>query len=145
MKSLITLSNRFSVALISAIVGLSAVVLSATAQESASVSSRIASPGQVCMSGEPCAAAPVAAAPKEPRSGQAVYESKCVTCHAAGVAGAPKFGDAAAWSPRASQGIDTLFDHAWNGYNAMPAKGLCMDCSEDEIRGAIQHMVDNSQ
>lgn len=145
MKPLFIFHSRFVVALVVAILGLGTSIISATAQESSTVSDRIAAPSQVCMSGEPCAAAPVAAAPKEPRSGQAVYDSKCVTCHGAGVAGAPKFGDASAWGARAAQGIDTLFDHAWNGFNAMPAKGLCMDCSEDEIRAAIEHMVDNSK
>ncbi len=101
--------------------------------------------GEVCMSGEDCAAAPVAAAPAEPRSGVQVYEAHCQTCHATGAAGAPKYGDAGEWAPRISKGIETLYTHAWSGFNAMPAKGLCMDCSEDEVHQAVDHMVEGSK
>nr|WP_269783289.1 cytochrome c5 family protein [Marinibactrum halimedae] len=125
---------------------LAALALTAVAADvEEGIESRIKSVDSVCMSGDECAAAPVAAAPAEPRTGAEVYDTKCTTCHGLGVAGAPKMGEASQWGPRAAQGMDTLFDHAWNGFNGMPAKGLCMDCSEDEIRGAIQHMLDNSQ
>ena len=87
-------------------------------------------------------AAPVAAA--GPRSGEEVYNAHCAACHGTGVAGAPKVGDAAAWAPRAAQGIDTLLSHATNGLNAMPPKGTCAACSEDELKGAIEHMLSNS-
>ncbi|BFM09529.1 c-type cytochrome [Halioxenophilus aromaticivorans] len=109
------------------------------------IAERIAPVGSLCKSGDDCAAAPVAAAPAGPRSGEDIYNASCTTCHAIGVSGAPRFGNADDWAPRIAQGMDTLFDHAWNGLNAMPAKGLCMDCSEDDIKAAIQHMVDASQ
>ena len=101
--------------------------------------------GDLCMSGEDCAAAPVAAGPAEPRTGTQVYETKCFTCHATGAAGAPKFGDVAAWAPRIGKGIETLYTHALNGFNGMPAKGLCMDCSDDEVKASVDHMVDASK
>jgi cytochrome c5 len=66
-------------------------------------------------------------------------------CHASGAAGAPKFGDAAAWGPRIGKGMDTLYSNAINGFNGMPAKGLCMDCSDDEVNAAVDHMTSNSQ
>ena len=56
--------------------------------------------------------------------------------------GAPKTGDAGDWAPRIAQGKDVLADHAINGFNAMPAKGSCMDCSDDEIIAAIEHMIE---
>ncbi len=87
-------------------------------------------------------AAPAAAA--GPRSGEEVYNAHCAACHGTGVAGAPKVGDAAAWAPRAAQGIDTLLSHATNGLNMMPPKGTCGACSEDELKGAIEHMLSNS-
>lgn len=103
--------------------------------------------GQVCMAGDACAAAVVAsAAAGEPRSGEQVYSTKCFTCHATGAAGAPKVGDASAWAPRLeARGVDGLYDHAIHGFNAMPAKGLCMDCSDDEIKHAVDHMLANSK
>ncbi len=116
-------------------------VLGANAEES--MEDRIKPVGEVCMAGDPCAAAVVVAS-AEPRSGEAVYSSKCFTCHATGAAGAPKFGDAANWGARVSaRGKDGLYASAINGYNAMPAKGLCMDCSEDEIKAAVNYMLEN--
>lgn len=76
------------------------------------------------------------------RSGEEVYNTKCSVCHAAGVAGAPKFGDAAAWAPRAEKGIDALLATAISGINAMPPKGTCMDCSDAELKSSIQYMLD---
>lgn len=88
------------------------------------------------------AAAPAAA---EPLSSEQIYQSKCFGCHGTGAAGAPKVGDAAAWSPRIAQGMDTLLSHATSGLNAMPPKGLCMECSEDDLKGVIEYMVNASQ
>lgn len=103
--------------------------------------------GEVCMAGDPCAAAAVASASAgEPRSGEQVYSSSCFTCHATGAAGAPKLGDAAAWAARIdARGVDGMYNSAINGFQAMPAKGLCMDCSEDEIKASVDHMLANSK
>lgn len=73
------------------------------------------------------------------------YNTKCVACHATGAAGAPKLGDAAAWAPRASLGMDALLASVKNGKGAMPPKGLCMDCTDEQFTGAIQFMLDNSK
>lgn len=109
------------------------------------IAERIKPVGEVCMAGSECAAAPVAAAPSGPRSGADIYTTKCFTCHDTGAAGAPKSGDAGAWGPRIGKGIDVLYTSALNGFNGMPAKGLCMDCSDDEIKAAVDHIVENSQ
>lgn len=106
---------------------------------------RIKPVGEVCMEGSECAAAPVAAGGGEPRSGADVYTTKCAACHGTGAAGAPKFGAAGDWAPRVGKGLDTLYSNAINGFNGMPAKGLCMDCSEDEIKAAVDHMVEGSK
>ncbi len=106
---------------------------------------RIQPAGDLCMEGSDCAAAPVAAPTGEPRSGQVVYDTKCFTCHASGAAGAPKFGAAADWTARIAAGNDSLYANAINGVGGMPAKGLCMDCSDDEIKAAVDHMVAGSQ
>lgn len=112
-----------------------------------SVADRTKPVGDVCMAGEPCAAAATASASAgEPRSGEQVYSTKCFTCHATGAAGAPKLGDAAAWSARlAERGQDGMYASAIKGFKAMPAKGLCMDCSEDEIKHAVDHILANSK
>lgn len=95
--------------------------------------------GEVNVGDVPAAAAPAAAA--GPRSGKDVYSSTCMACHGTGVAGAPKVGDKAAWSPRAAKGVDGLLTSATNGLNAMPPKGTCAACSEEELKGAIEYML----
>lgn len=86
-----------------------------------------------------------AAAAPETRSSEQIYQSKCFGCHGTGAAGAPKVGDADAWAPRIAKGMDALLSSAVNGLNAMPPKGLCMDCSKEELRGVIEYMVNASQ
>lgn len=108
---------------------------------------RLTPVGSVCVEGEECGAQVAAAdsAPSEPRSGEQVYNSGCAACHATGAAGAPKLGDTAAWAPRIDKGIDTLVKHAYEGFNAMPAKGMCADCSEEEIHAAVEYIVGQSK
>ncbi|HOB66094.1 c-type cytochrome [Ottowia sp.] len=92
----------------------------------------------------PAAAAVVAAAPTAAAhadAGKAVYDKSCTTCHAAGVAGAPKFGDKAAWAPRIATGMDTLLKVAIAGKGAMPPRGASA-ATDDELKSAIQYMVD---
>lgn len=108
------------------------------------ISARLSPVGDLCMSGDDCAAAPIVVA-SGPRSGEDIYGKSCIACHASGAAGAPKLGDVPAWVPRIGQGIDTLYTHAIKGFNGMPAKGLCMDCSDDEIKVTVDYMVSNSQ
>jgi len=104
--------------------------------------------GQVYIAGEsepepePVAAA---AADAGPKSGDEVYNGSCAACHGTGAAGAPKLGDAAAWAPRIAQGMDTMLSNATNGLNAMPPKGLCMTCSDADLKAAIEYIVSQSQ
>ncbi|MCP5330257.1 MAG: cytochrome c5 family protein [Pseudomonadales bacterium] len=74
-----------------------------------------------------------------------VYMQNCWACHNSGAAGAPKVGNAADWAPRVQKGMDTLLANATNGLNAMPAKGLCFTCTEDDLKALIQYMVDSSK
>lgn len=78
------------------------------------------------------------------RSGSDIVKSTCQNCHLAGVAGAPKIGDNAAWSARAEKGIDGMLQIAISGKNAMPPRGTCGDCSDDELKLAIEHMLSQS-
>lgn len=75
-----------------------------------------------------------------PREGKAVYNAVCHTCHAAGLLGSPILGDAGAWGPRIAKGKDTLYTHAINGFNAMPAKGGA-DIPDEEVQNAVDYMV----
>ncbi|OAN16905.1 cytochrome C [Photobacterium jeanii] len=102
------------------------------------IAERIKPVGGVYLEGD----APVVAANAGPRDGATVYGTFCIACHGTGVMSAPKLKDAADWAPRLTKGMDVLTDHAVNGFNAMPAKGSCMDCSDDEIVAAINHMIE---
>ena len=91
-------------------------------------------------------ALPVAALPVD---GSAAYETACAACHGAGIAGAPKVGDKAAWAPRIAQGKDTLYKHAIVGFNGktgvMPAKGGRADWPDDLIKQAVDHILELNQ
>lgn len=69
------------------------------------------------------------------------YKASCAVCHDAGVAGAPKTGDAAAWAPRMEKGMDALVASVNNGLNAMPPKGMCFDCTDEEYKALITYMA----
>ncbi|MGO1693254.1 MAG: c-type cytochrome [Marinobacter sp.] len=111
------------------------------------IRARIQPVGEVCLQGDECgeAAAASETASSGPRSGSEVYDSVCMACHTTGAAGAPVIGDAGAWAPRIDQGMDTLINHAINGFNAMPAKGGCANCSDEEIEAALEHIVAESK
>lgn len=79
-------------------------------------------------------------APKVLKTGAEVYDAACAACHATGAAGAPKLGDKGMWSKRLSQGFDTLWKHAVNGINAMPAKGGNPDLDDIEVARAVAYM-----
>jgi len=88
------------------------------------------------------AAAPAAAPAKaDAGKGKSVYEASCVACHAAGVAGAPKAGDKAAWAPRLKSGMAALYTSTLKGKNAMPPKGGNMGLTEDDVRAAVDYVV----
>ncbi len=72
--------------------------------------------------------------------GKKLYTEKCSACHAAGVAGAPKFHNKDDWAPRLANGIDALVASAKKGKNAMPPMGTCMDCSDADLKAAIEYM-----
>lgn len=81
-----------------------------------------------------------------PTDGASLYEAVCKTCHATGLAGAPKTGDKGLWGPRIAQGKATLYDHAIKGYTgktgAMPAKGGRTDLSDDLIKAGVDYLLD---
>lgn len=83
----------------------------------------------------------VAAKPDAPRTGEVIYNQHCSVCHAAGVAGAPQFRNKTAWGERVKQGVDKMTAKAIKGFNAMPAKGTCSNCSDAEMKAAVEYML----
>ena len=85
------------------------------------------------------------AAPAAVLTGEQVYSTTCIACHAAGVAGAPKFGDKGAWAPRVGQGLAVLRKHALEGFQGksgvMPPKGGRVDLADQSISNAVDYMV----
>ena len=108
------------------------------------ISERIKRVGDVCLEGAGCLS--VAVSSTVLVAGGANVESNfsksCATCHNTGVAGAPKYADVAAWAPRIEKGMDTLYASTINGLPpAMPQKGMCFSCSDDDLRALVDYMV----
>lgn len=124
------------------------VALSASVQATSNdeaVIERIKAVGSVCIEGdESCGGAAAAAPAAAARTPDQIYTASCAGCHNTGVAGAPKYGTSD-WADRATKGMDTLLANAINGINAMPPRGLCGDCSDEDIQGVIQYMIDGSK
>ena len=77
---------------------------------------------------------------------QQKYMASCFACHSTGAAGAPKVGAgmSAEWEPRLDKGLDAVVQNAINGINTMPAKGLCFDCTDEDLRAIVEYMIDSS-
>ena len=108
------------------------------------VSSRLNSSVAICLEGQSCgqATAMNVAVTGGARSAESIYTSGCAACHDAGVAGAPMMGNKSQWEARQAKGYEMLVNNAYNGINGMPAKGLCADCTKEEIGIAVQYMLD---
>ena len=98
------------------------------------------------------AAAPAETAAAEPggggdAAGKKIYDGACFVCHMAGVSGAPKLGDKAAWEKRIAKGMDALMQSSINGIagTAMPPRGTCAACSDDDLKAAVEYMVSQAQ
>ena len=77
--------------------------------------------------------------------GKQVYIGVCSICHQRGEMSAPIIGIAANWYQRAQQwGLDGLYQHAIKGFNSMPIKGACLTCSDDDIKAAVDYILDSS-
>ena len=86
-------------------------------------------------------AAPAPATAGNAGKGKTVYDTVCVACHAAGVAGAPKAGDKTAWAPRMKTGMDALYTSSLKGKNAMPPKGGNLSLPDADVKAAVDYMV----
>jgi cytochrome c5 len=122
------------------------------APAAAAATAPASAPAQAAPAAAAAAPAPAAAAPAAPAAapklaadaGKTLYSTACVACHGAGVAGAPKFGDKAAWGPRVKQGSAVLYEHAIKGFQGkagmMPPKGGS-SASEEEVKAAVDYMA----
>jgi cytochrome c5 len=126
------------------------------AEYQAGLAARIRPVGQVYLAGEEqLSSAPTVEVPVEPlpvataMSGPQIYNTACLTCHGAGLGGAPILGDAAQWVERIAQGTDILKQHALQGFSGgiayMPPKGGRTDLSDAEIEAAVDYMISESQ
>ena len=95
-----------------------------------------AASGVKSMSGEPIKTA----AAGGPGAGKKLYDTVCMACHAAGIAGAPKTGDKAAWKPRIATGKEALYNSALHGKNAMPPKGGS-SAADADVKAAVDYLV----
>ncbi len=106
------------------------------------IAERLKPLGSVCIQGDSSCATASAAVAGAAKSGEEIYNTNCMACHTTGAAGAPKFDDKAEWSARlAARSVDTIYQNAIKGYNAMPAMGLCMSCSDDDIKVTVDYML----
>ncbi|SMP64412.1 c-type cytochrome [Noviherbaspirillum suwonense] len=115
----------------------------AAAPAAAAPAATVAATGASAPTPAPAAAAP-AAATVSADAGKKLYDTACVACHGAGIAGAPKFGDKAAWADRIKQGQNVMYEHAIKGFQGkngmMPPKGGST-ASDDEVKAAVDYMA----
>jgi len=80
---------------------------------------------------------------KAERSGEEIYKANCQGCHSSGVMGAPKYASLEDWAARIDLGLEKLTSSAIAGKGGMPARGTCMDCSDNEIKLTVQYLLDS--
>jgi len=119
--------------------------VSAQAATKDDIAERLKPVGEVCVTGQECKGVEAVAAGGAgggARTPDDIIAKHCGACHTAGVLGAPKIGDSAAWKERADHqgGLDGILAKAITGINSMPPKGTCADCSEDELKATIKKM-----
>lgn len=109
------------------------------------IAERIKKVGTVCIEGSDCvqSSGTTTIAVVDSNGAESNYNKTCATCHNIGIAGAPKFADAAQWESRIAKGMDTLYANSINGMPpGMPAKGMCFSCSDDDLKAIVDYMVE---
>ena len=71
----------------------------------------------------------------------ATYQMNCFACHGTGAAGAPLLGEAEVWEEKLAKGIEEIMANVINGINAMPARGLCASCSDDDLKALVDYII----
>ncbi len=130
-------SNLRAFAIAGAVLVSAGTIAFAATKDDEAANKRIAPVARVEMS------APAAGAAAGSRSGEQIYKAVCGACHEAGVAGAPKLGDSAAWAPRIKTGLDGMLKVAIAGKNGMPPRGAS-DANDAELARTIVYMANKS-
>ncbi|MDP3516074.1 MAG: c-type cytochrome [Pseudohongiella sp.] len=111
------------------------------------IAERLMPVGSVCLAGESCASGGGAAAPAMAQaataafSAQGTYEQYCAMCHNTGMANAPRRDDAAHWTARVAEvGLATIINNAITGINAMPPRGMCATCTDEQVGEVVQYL-----
>lgn len=87
----------------------------------------------------------ITSAEGDAKAGEAVYNRACKMCHGTGMMGAPKTGDKAAWASRIARGAEELTKNAIAGIRAMPPRGTCGSCSDQDIANAVAYLIEQSK
>ncbi len=156
--------------LVLALMNISFLLLGSNAAAQQSIEDNVRPVGQVCLAGQSCVGstgnsagnstatravvAPVAAAVETVVEAiaeavpevaafdvESTYQMSCFACHGTGAAGAPVLGDADAWTERMAKGMDAVMVNVISGVNAMPPKGLCMTCSDENLQSLVEYMA----
>lgn len=137
MKKILVLTTGIVVA---------AAAMWASANPTQQLIQRISPSAQVCVAGQDCSPEAMASSVTvAARSGQQVYDQSCAACHNSGAAGSPRIGAAAPWQDRYdSKGFEMLVTNSISGIGAMPPRGGCMDCSDEEIEASVRYILDRS-
>lgn len=111
------------------------------------VEARIKPVAEVTVGEPPVVEAPVVTETTDTAGGpgEKIVTQVCAACHAAGLMQSPKLGNAGDWAPRIEKGIETLYTNALQGFNLMPAKGGRADLSDDDIKAAVDYMLQQAQ
>lgn len=113
------------------------------------VEERIGRAGKICVQGQSCGRGggsaieqPVSTEPLV-LTALEVYQKGCAVCHDAGIGGAPRLGNKDSWSNRLSKSRGQLLQSVLNGQGAMPPRGTCIGCSDQDIENALDYMIDS--
>jgi cytochrome c5 len=109
------------------------------------IAERLQPVGSVCLAGEPCASGASssgsAGAATAAFSAEGTYDQYCAMCHATGMAGAPRRDDASHWAARVEEiGLDAIITNAINGINAMPPRGMCATCTDEQLGEVVEFL-----
>ncbi len=143
----IAVSGLFVIGLLAGCIQKESVTISAVHKKV--LEERLRPVGTICLHGDPCAQAipqTSSLSADEKKTPAQLYRIGCAACHDTGIGDAPKIGDRRIWRQRRrSGGIEQLYSSAINGLNTMPARGLCVGCTDQQLRDVVDYIVSKSR